>query len=56
MAFQSCSLRAGIDKYAMNFILVRRNFWNVTLHSLLSLRNDPFWSTHSSLGVSDEQT
>jgi hypothetical protein len=42
MAFQSCSLRAGIDKYAMNFILVRRNFWNVTLHSLLSLRNDLF--------------
>jgi hypothetical protein len=26
----------------MNLILVRWNFWNVTLHSLLSLRNDLF--------------
>jgi hypothetical protein len=42
MAFQRCSLRDGIEKYAMNLILVRWNFWNVTLHSLLSLRNDLF--------------
>ena len=49
-----CSLRDGIDKYAIDLILVRWNFRNVTLHSLLSLQR-PFWSTYAFLGVSNEQ-
>jgi hypothetical protein len=40
--FKVAACELVIDNYAMNFILVRRNFWNVTLHSLLSLRNDLF--------------